>query len=82
MSTDAVLAEITKDEDGTIHAVLKGRVISVLPDGASKVFRRRAIKGVGSPKARQVEWIVAELDGVRVYVQGDHIVMTKRDLNP
>ena len=25
-------------------------------------------------------WLVAELDGVRVYIQGSNIIMTKRDL--
>jgi hypothetical protein len=27
-------------------------------------------------------WLVGELNGVRVYVDGDHFVMTTQDLNP
>jgi hypothetical protein len=47
-----------------------------------RVFKRRAVKGAGSPQARQVCWIVAELDGVRVYVDGDRVMVTKRELYP
>lgn len=53
-----------------------------LPDGDGKMFRRRAIKGVGSGNPRAEEWLVVELDGVRVYVNARNIVVTKRDLNP
>lgn len=50
------------------------------------LFKRNAIKGVGAPGARQVQWLVGEVDGVRCYVQenetGTHIVLTKDDLYP
>ena len=47
-----------------------------------RVFKRRAIKGVGGGSPRSVCWLVAELDGVRIYVDGGQIIMTTRDLYP
>jgi hypothetical protein len=37
------------------------------PDGPAggRLFRRRAVRGAGTPDAQPVEWAVAELDGVR-----------------
>jgi hypothetical protein len=71
---------IHKDEQGVYHGTLGGAVVSVYDGG--KAFMRRAIKGFGSPNARQVEWLVGELDGVRVYVKDGHVIVTKRDLYP
>jgi hypothetical protein len=31
---------------------------------------------------RQIEWVVAELDGVRVYSDGTHVIVTRQDLTP
>ena len=53
-----------------------------LLDAGGQVFRRRAVKGAGTPEARRVEWVVAELDGVRVYFDGQHVVVSKEDLYP
>ena len=50
------------------------------PDG--RLFRRRGIKGVGTPAARPVEWCVAELDGVRVYVEQGSVLISRRDMWP
>jgi hypothetical protein len=74
--------EITRDDDGTCIAVGGAVSISVFPDGETRIFKRKAIKGVGSPGAREVEWVVAELDGVRVYVQEGRVIVTKRNLYP
>jgi len=30
---------------------------------------------------KQERWVVGELDGVRVYIQNDTIILTKKDLN-
>ncbi len=46
------------------------------------MFKRRAIKGVGTEQANEVCWLVCELAGVRVYHQGMNIVVTRKDLNP
>lgn len=59
-----------------------GQAHMVCPDAAGRLFLRRAIKGVGSPQTRRVEWVVAELDGVRAYFDGTTVVLTKRDLRP
>jgi hypothetical protein len=54
------------------------------PEGPAggRLFRRRAVRGVGTPGAQPVEWAVAELDGVRVYLDGATVVVTRADLNP
>lgn len=53
-----------------------------LPEGG-RVFRRRAVKlNKADGTSSQVEWAVAELDGVRAYFDGTHVVVTRRDLNP
>jgi hypothetical protein len=54
----------------------------VLLDADGKIFRRRAVKCVGTAAAHQVEWAVAELGGVRVYVDGESVIVTRRDLQP
>lgn len=53
----------------------------VLVEGG-KMFWRRAIKGVGSPNSREVRWLVAELDGVRLYCDGEKFLLTKEDKYP
>lgn len=52
----------------------------VAEDG--RIFRRRAIKCAGTPNAHAVEWAVAELGDVRVYVDGAKVIMTRADLLP
>lgn len=48
-----------------------------------RLFRRRAVKLNKATGAQaRVEWVVAELDGVRVYFDGANVVVTRRDLNP
>lgn len=47
-----------------------------------RMFKRKAIKAVGTPAARRLCWLVGELEGVRVYVDGDRVTLTKRDLYP
>lgn len=50
--------------------------------GEGRVFRRRAIKAFGTEAARPVEWAVGELNGVRAYFDGTHVVLTTEDLMP
>lgn len=50
--------------------------------GPGRVFRRRAVKGFGTESAQPVEWAVAELNGVRAYFDGQHVVLTTEDLMP
>jgi len=72
--------EITRDGHG--HQIGTDGNITVSLLGEGRMFKRRAIKGAGTEAAEEVCWLVTELDGVRVYQQGNHIVVTKEDLNP
>jgi hypothetical protein len=70
--------EIDREEDGSATAS-NGRVGLRLLDGGGRVFRRRAATfGV----AETTEWIVAELDGVRVYFDGTTVMVTRQDIYP
>ena len=64
-------------------AIIKPSAAGVtLLDDDGRVFRRRAIKGVGTENAVPVEWAVVELAGVRVYFDGVNVVVTRQDLMP
>lgn len=54
--------------------------VTIIPDAASYNLFHRVGKAVAGPVLAR--WLVAELDGVRVYVRGSEIVITKRDLYP
>jgi hypothetical protein len=72
--------EITTDAHG--HQVGTDGTITVSLVGAGRMFKRRAIKCVGTEAAQEVCWLVAELTGVRVYQHKNNIVITTEDLNP
>ncbi len=72
--------EITTDEHGNRHGTDGSITVSLIGEG--RMFKRRAVKGAGSENAQEVCWLVAEIDGVRLYQNGNHIVFTKQDLNP
>jgi hypothetical protein len=76
--------DISVEESGARVAVGEGCHFAVLPDGETppKLFRRRAIKRHSTGEVEEVCWLVGELNGVRVYKDGDHFVMTTADLNP
>lgn len=77
----ALVHEIATDEQGFRHGTDGATTVSLLePDG--RMFKRRAIKGVGGAAPEDVCWLVVELDGVRVYQEGAHVIVTRRDLNP
>ena len=73
--------EITTDADGIRHGS-DGEITVSLMEADGRMFKRRAIKGVGTEQSTEVCWLVCELDGVRVYQQGRNIVVTRKDLNP
>ena len=74
--------EIIRDHESGVSSATDGtRVVTAL-DPEAKMFRRRGIKGVGSGDAMQIEWLVVEQAGVRVYVSGNGVVVTKQDLMP
>lgn len=72
---------IERNEETGISVAQNGEVtLTVLDRG--QVFKRRAVKGVGSGAAQEITWLVAELDGVRIYIDGSSIVLTRQDLYP
>lgn len=72
--------EITADEAGNRHGT-DGR-ITVTLIGPGRMFKRRAVKGVGSGESTEVCWLVAELDGVRVYQHGNNVIVTRDEMHP
>ena len=73
--------EITVDAAGRLHGT-DGRITVTLIAEGGRLFKRRAVKGVGSGESSEVCWLVAELDGVRVYQQGDHVIVTREEMYP
>ncbi len=76
-------SRLIEDDDGTLHRVSVDGIVTVLPDGESKIFLRNAMKvsaADGKPKGH-VRVVVAELDGVRAYVLGNRVILTRQDLN-
>ncbi len=71
--------EITTDAEGN-HVGTDGDITVSLVGG--RMFKRRAIKGVGSGDSQQICWLVAELDGVYVYQQGNSVIVMKQDILP
>lgn len=72
--------EIVRQEGATVAT--NGAARLQLLDEGGVVFRRRAIKNVGTEGAVAVEWAVAELDGVRAYFNGTDVIVTRKDLQP
>ena len=55
------------------------RTMVLDPEG--KMFKRKAVKW-NAQGERNVEWLVASLDGVNVFIQDDKIIVTKENLKP
>lgn len=76
-----IVHEIADGENGSKHGT-DGTVNVSLLDAGGKMFKRRAIKQVGTPEVYEECWLVTELNGVRVYQSGNHVVVTTQDLYP
>lgn len=114
------MAVVITDKPNEIHAVADGFTVTVLKDGAARIFKRNAIRqhdpktdcpecGTGlervqartstgalagefrycnhcakpvGPSVEKHVWVVAELDGVRLYAHKGSFILTKQDLNP
>jgi hypothetical protein len=76
-----IVHEITTDEQGNRHGTDGAMTISLLGQDGT-MFKRRAIKRVGTPEAEEVCWLVTELNGVKVYQNGNSIVVTEQDMYP
>lgn len=73
--------EIVTGDDG-VRVATNGERQLIALDADIELFRRRGIKRFGSGDPQPVEWAVARLDGVSVYVDGDSVIVTRRDLQP
>ena len=72
--------------DGMRVATNGSTVLSLIDDGG-RVFRRRGVrKVVGGGDTTRAEWAVAEIEGVRCYVEqgpgGVTVILTKKDIRP
>lgn len=77
----AAVHEIKNEECGIIHGTDGVTTVSLLDPGG-RMFKRRAIKGIGSASPQPECWLVCELNGVRVYQQGTNVIVTTQDINP
>lgn len=71
--------EISTQDDGSLLVEFPDAKITIMPDGEKKAFARNAIKIHSKEHTR---WAVCELDGVRLYKNGQNFVLTKQDLFP
>lgn len=79
--TEPLAFEISQDEDGARHAVSPDMVVTVLPDGESQLFHRNAIKkNTATGETVHLRALVGELNGVRMYLLGSHIILTTQDM--
>lgn len=70
---------ITKDNDGQ-YAASKLVNVAVLDDVEAKLFQRRAIKNALSETPEFDTMLVVRADEFNVYVKGNNIVITKKDM--
>lgn len=79
------VAATVEDREGELQAHGSLSTVIVHP-GKSKLHKRRAIKKAGTPQAYEVEWMVAHLNGVNVFIHDDEgrvtIMVTDKDLKP
>lgn len=73
--------EITVGEHGHRHGT-DGRLTVSLLDESGRMFKRRAVKGFGTGSGEEVCWLVVELENVKIYQQGDHVIVTRQDIYP
>lgn len=69
--------DINTGEEGYIHATGNVELIVERDFPDAKVFKRNAID---LDKQEHRRCLVGQLNGVRVYVAGNHILMTTRDI--
>lgn len=70
---------MTTNPDKSLLVELPDKKVTIMPDGKTQVFSRN---GIRVQTGEHIRWLVCELDGVRLYVNGDNMVMTKRDMYP
>lgn len=73
--------DIREETDGAKHAVAPDMAVTILPDGESRIFHRNAIKkNTQTGETAHLRALIAELNGVRLYVIGGHLILTTQDL--
>lgn len=78
---DDVVHEIVTDEFGNRHGT-DGKITVSLHGADGRMFKRRAIKQVGTEQSSQVCYLAVELNGVKVYQRGNNVIVTTQELNP
>lgn len=76
--------EITTHAETGMRFAFNGAISIALHDHDGAIFRRRAVAGVGTGSQQNIEWVVVELDGVRVYVDSasGSVVVSRQDIRP
>lgn len=77
MSAHEIITDASGNRLGT-----DGNVRILLMDETGRMFKRCAIKAAGTSSATEINWLVVDLNGVRVYQKGLDIIVTTQDLNP
>lgn len=68
------------EADGTLHAFSRAANVTVMPDGRTRLFIRTAIvKNMQTGRTRTRRMVVAELDGVRLYVLEGKLLLSTAD---
>lgn len=82
--TQPVPFEITTDAESGMRVGSNGAMRVALHDTDGVIFRRRAMANVGTSAQQNVEWLVIELAGVRVYVDSASgaVVVSRQDIHP
>ena len=71
------------EHDGEVwHGYHEPGDVSMSVVGGRMFFRRSIKLNPRTGEQRRTEWMVGELDGVRVYVIGRNVIVTKEDLYP
>jgi hypothetical protein len=74
--------EIIQQDGLTIGTDGTRQVVLLDATAGARMFKRRAIRNLMGAHPERIEWCVTELNGVKVYVSGNSVVITTRDLQP
>ena len=72
-------AKVEVQEDGSLAASVGSLELRV---EGGKIFNRNAVKKSSDGNNWHVRWLDGEVDGVRLYISGGKLLMTKRDIYP
>jgi len=72
--------ELTNEPDGTKHAIKDDIQITVLPDVGDVELKHRV--GQQTQGLEQSRWLYGKLGELRLYVNGTHVIITKKEMIP